>query len=181
MKVWENNSNGQLHVTIPKNSGIKKDDWVKIEKKKINRVVYSFIVGDLFHYGHLRILEKASQIGDLHICGVLTNRAVESYKRKPIQDFKERANLIAHINIVDKVISQDSRDPTDNLKKIHQDFPMAKLILIHGDDWKDSPFPGEPFITSIGGELVKVPYYKKLSTTKMINEIKRRVEKKQGL
>ena len=35
--VWANKSNGQLCVTIPKNSGIKEGDIVTIEKKKIKK------------------------------------------------------------------------------------------------------------------------------------------------
>ena len=39
--VWENKSNKQLCVTIPKNSGIKSGDIVNIEKEKIKKIVYS--------------------------------------------------------------------------------------------------------------------------------------------
>lgn len=180
-KVWRNSSNGQLCVTIPKESDIQKDDWVIIERKKIKKIVYSFVVGDLFHFGHLKILKRANELGDLHICGVLTNKAVESYKRKPIQDFKERANLIAHLDIVDRVMPQNHRDPTDNLRKIHKEYPAAKIIMIHGDDWKDKPFPGEKYLKSIKGRLYRNPYYKKLSTTSILNDIKERIKSGQGL
>ena len=58
--VWSNKANGQLCVTIPKGSGIKGGDIVNIEKEKIKKIVYSFVTADLFHYGHLRLLEKAN-------------------------------------------------------------------------------------------------------------------------
>ena len=45
--VWENKSNGQLCVTIPKGSGIKSGDLVNIEKEKVKTIVYSFVVADL--------------------------------------------------------------------------------------------------------------------------------------
>ena len=78
--VWENKSNGQLCITIPKGSGIKEGEIVNIEKEKVKTIVYSFVVGDLFHYGHLQILEKANEIGNYHICGVLTDKAVWNIK-----------------------------------------------------------------------------------------------------
>ena len=61
-QVWENKYNKQLCVTIPKGSGIKSGDVVSIEKEKIKNIVYSFVVADMFHYGHLQLLEKANEL-----------------------------------------------------------------------------------------------------------------------
>ena len=80
--VWENKSNGQLCVTIPKESGINSGDIVNIEKEKIRKIVYSSTTGDLFNYGQLKLLENANKLGDFHICGVLTNEAIKSYKKE---------------------------------------------------------------------------------------------------
>lgn len=168
--VWENKSNGQLCVTIPKGSGIKAGDIVGIEKEKIRTIVYSFIVGDLFHYGHLRILEKANEIGDYHICGILTDKAVLEYKDIPITSFEERKAIISNLRCVDMIMAQTSKDPTENLKKIHEQFPKAKIMLTHGDNWKK--IIGEKFIKKIKGKIIKLPYYSRLSDNKIINEIK---------
>ena len=62
--VWLNKSNSQLCVTIPKNTGIEGGDIVSINKEKIKTIVYSFVVGDLFHYGHLNLLQTANKLGD---------------------------------------------------------------------------------------------------------------------
>jgi phosphoenolpyruvate phosphomutase len=149
---------------------------VDIKKGKIKNIVYSFVVGDLFHYGHLNLLKTANSLGDLHVCGVLTDNAVASYKRKPITTLKERKAIVSSLDCVDMVMSQNSRDPTENLKKIHEEFSNAKLILVHGSDWKK--VPGEDFIKKIKGKLVKPPYYERLSTSKIINTIIRRYKGK---
>src|SRR3989344_3898982 len=81
--VWMNKSNGQLCVTIPKNLGIKEGEIVNVEKEKINKIVYSVVTGDLFHYGHLMLLQNANNLGNFHICGVLTNDAIKRYKEGP--------------------------------------------------------------------------------------------------
>lgn len=167
--VWLNKSNGQLCVTIPKNSGIKEGDVVNLEKEKIKRIVYSFITADLFHYGHLRLLENSNSLGDFHICGVLTDDAIKSYKEEPIANFKERIAIVSSIRCVDMVIPQKSKDPTENLKRIHSEFKNAKLILVHGSDWKK--IPGSEFIKKIGGEVVQPPFYEKLSTDNIVKKI----------
>ncbi len=170
--VWENKSNGQLCITIPKDSGIKHGDIVSIEKEKVKKIVYSFVVADLFHYGHLRILEKANELGDYHICGVLTDDAVAEYKPDPIANFNERKAIISSLRCVDAVISQNSKDPTENLRKIHEQFKNSKIILVHGSNW--NKIPGEDFIKKINGEVIKIPYYSKLSDNKIAAEIKGR-------
>ena len=170
--VWENKSNNQLCVTIPKGSGIKRGDIVDIEKEKVKKIVYSFVVADLFHYGHLKVLEKANELGDYHICGVITDKAVLEYKEKLLTNFEERKAIISNLRCVDMVIPQTSKDPTENLKKIHEQFKQSKLILIHGSNWKK--IPGEEFVKRIGGEVIKPPYYSKLSDNKITNKIKER-------
>jgi len=167
--VWINKSNKQLCVTVPKNSGIKKGDIVSIEKQKTKNLVYSYVTGDLFHYGHLRLLQKANELGDFHICGVLTNEAIKSYKKGPIADFKEREAIISSLQCVDMVMAQHSKDATENLKKIHNSFKNAKIILVHGTDWKK--VPGNEYIKKIKGEIIQPPFYEKLSTDNIIKKI----------
>ena len=79
--VWLNKSNGQLCVTIPKGSGLKEGDIVSIEKQKIKAVVYTPVTGDLFHYGHLQVLQKSNELGDFHVVGVVTDEAIKSYEK----------------------------------------------------------------------------------------------------
>jgi len=167
--VWANKSNGQLCVTIPKNSGIKEGDIVGIEKDKVKTIVYTYVTGDLFHYGHLRLLQNANSLGDFHICGVLTNEAIQSYKDKPIADFKEREAIISSLQCVDMVVKQESKDPTKNLKSIHNQFKHAKVVLVHGSNWKN--VPGSDYIKKINGEIIKPPFYEKLSTENVIKNI----------
>ncbi len=168
-KVWKNKSNKQLCVTIPRNSGIVEGDIVNIEKQKINRIVYSSVTADLFHYGHLRVLEKANKQGDFHVCGVLTDDAIKSYKKPPIAGFKDRLSIISNLRCVDMVMTQDSKDPTDNLKKLHEQFPNATLVVVYGSDWKE--VPGKAYINKINGEIFQPDFYEKLSTEKIVKKI----------
>ena len=167
--VWENKSNGQLCVTIPKNSGVKEGDIVSISKEKAKTVVYTAITGDLFHYGQLRVLETANTLGEFHICGVLTDDAIKAYRGKPVAGLKERMAIASGLRCVDMVMVQKDKDPTENLKQLHKQFQNAKLILVYGSNWKN--VPGKKYIEKIGGEIVQPPFYDKLSTTKIVNKI----------
>src|SRR3989344_1563867 len=137
--VWLNKSNGQLCVTIPKDSGIKDGDIVNVEKEKVKSIVYTPVTGDLFHYGHLRLLQKANELGDFHVCCVATDEVIKSYRKKHIASLKERKDIISNLRCVNMVIIQNNLDPKENLKKINEEFPYAKIILVCGSNWKKVP------------------------------------------
>lgn len=159
----------QLQVDLPENSHFKEGDLIEIKKSSVRRIAYSGVVGDLFHYGHLQSLQFSKSISDLNVCGVFTDELVESYRAKPIANYKEREAVFKSLNCVDRVMVQHQRDPTDNLKKIHQEFPDAEIILIHGDDLQY--VHGSEYVKSIGGKVVKHPYYSRLSNFKVISHI----------
>jgi len=167
--VWENKSNNQLCVTIPKGSGINSGDIVNIEKEKIKRIVYSATTADLFNYGQLQLLEIANKEGDFHICGVLTDKAISNYKKGPIANFEERKAIITSLRCVDMVMTQENLDPTENLKKVHEQFPYAKIIIVCGSNWKK--VPGGDYVKKINGEVIQPPFYKKLSPDTLIKKI----------
>jgi len=167
--VWLNKSNGQLCVTIPKGSGVKEGDIVSIDKEKIKVVVYTPVTGDLFHYGHLQVLQKANELGDFHVVGVVTDEAIKSYKKAPVAGLKERKAIISDLRCVDMVMVQDSVSPTQNLKKLHEQFPCTKIILVYGSNWKK--IPGADYIDKIKGQIIQPPFYEKLSYEKITKKI----------
>ncbi|MBL7055178.1 adenylyltransferase/cytidyltransferase family protein [Candidatus Woesearchaeota archaeon] len=173
-----NKSNGQLCVTIPKNSGINDGDVVSVEKEKVRNIVYSYVTGDLFHYGHLKLLEEANKLGDFHVCGVLTNEAIKSYKEEPVAGLQERKAIISSLRCVDMVMVQHKKDPTDNLKEIHKQFKGAKITLVHALDWKD--VPGRKYVEKTGGKVVQPEFYDKLSTKNIIKKILKVHRSKEG-
>ena len=132
-------------------------------------VVYSFVVADLFHYGHLQLLQTAKALGDYHICGVLTDEAAATYRPRPITNFDERVAVISSIRTVDRVVLQDSKDPTANLQKLHAEFPQAELVLVHANDWRD--VPGRAYVEAAGGRVVQPEYYRRLSDSRVRRQV----------
>jgi len=133
------------------------------------RVAYSFVIADMLHYGHIRLLESGRREADYHICGVISDEACTMWQGPGICSYQERSSVIASLSLVDEVIKQNSIDPTVNLKYIRECYPDAEIILIHGNDWKE--LPGSQYLKSIGGRLVQPEYYERLSRQSIINRI----------
>ena len=136
---------------------------------KGKKIVYVGMVGDFLHHGHINIIEEARKLGEVTI-GLLTDEAVESYKRKPIFTFEQRKKIIENIKGVTSVIPQNSLDYIPNLKKIKPNY------VVHGDDWKsgaqkDARKKIINYLKEIGGTLVEIPYTSGISSTSIIKRL----------
>ena len=125
---------------------------------------------DIIHKGHINLLNEASKYGKV-IVGLLTDEAIESYKRKPIINYENRHIVISHLKMIDKVIQQESKYWGNNIKLLQPDY------VVHGDDWNigvmnDIKRDVVKTLSEIGGELIEVPYTSGISTTEIIGKIK---------
>ena len=57
------------------------------------KTVYVGMSADLVHPGHLNIIKEAQKLGSLTI-GLLTDKAIASYKRLPYMSFEQRKIII---------------------------------------------------------------------------------------
>ena len=62
------------------------------------------MVADLFHYGHVEFLKKASEFGNHLIVGIHSDEAVQVNKRNPILSREERAASVDGCRYVDEVV-----------------------------------------------------------------------------
>jgi glycerol-3-phosphate cytidylyltransferase len=86
---------------------------------------------DLFHYGHLRILERAKQLGDYLIVGVSTEAFNRIKNKECVYPYEQRAQIVAAIKHVDLVIPEETwEQKKSDIKKYKVD------ILVMGDDWQ---------------------------------------------
>ncbi len=132
------------------------------------KTVYIAISADILHHGHINLIKKASEYGDL-IVGVLTDEAIATYKRFPVLDYKQRTFIIENINGVKKVVPQETLDYSENLKKYKPDF------VFHGDDWKEGiqSKTRQNVIDTLkewDGKLIEIPFTEDVSIDK-INDI----------
>jgi len=135
----------------------------------MNKQVYVAMSADLIHPGHINILKEAAKLGDVTV-GLLTDKAIASYKRIPFMSFEQRKNVIENIKDVTRVIPQETLDYRPNLKNIKPDF------VVHGDDWKEGIQikTRQQVIETIanwGGELIEIPYTHGISSTQLNNSM----------
>jgi phosphoenolpyruvate phosphomutase / 2-hydroxyethylphosphonate cytidylyltransferase len=135
-----------------------------------NKTVYVGMSADLIHPGHMNILKEAAKLGDV-VVGLLTDKAIASYKRLPYMTFEQRRDVVENVKGVNKVIPQETLDYRPNLELLKPDY------VVHGDDWKEGvqSKTREQVITSLaqwGGELVEVEYTSGISSTKLNKTLK---------
>ncbi|MGH3413473.1 MAG: adenylyltransferase/cytidyltransferase family protein [Marmoricola sp.] len=94
--------------------------------------VITFGTFDVFHVGHLRVLERAAALGDHLIVGVSSDALNFSKKgREPVFSQAERTEIVAGLTVVDEVFLEESLE----LKR-HYIVEHRADILAMGDDWK---------------------------------------------
>ena len=139
---------------------------------KKNKIVYVGLSADILHAGHINILKTAKKYGDV-VVGLLTDKAIASYKNIPTLNYKQREIILKNIKFVKRVIPQETLDYRPNLKKIKPHF------VVHGDDWKKGVQAKTRaqvinVLRSWGGKLIEPHYTKNISSTAIKSEVIRR-------
>ena len=129
-------------------------------KKKI---CYVGLSADILHEGHINILKIANELGEVTV-GLLTDKAISSYKSIPYLNFNQRKIVVQNIKYVKNVIPQKTLDYVENLKRVKPDY------VVHGDDWKRGvqKKTRERVIKALkkwSGKLIEPKYTKNISST----------------
>jgi len=132
--------------------------------------VYVGLSADIIHKGHINILKTASTYGDV-IVGLLTDKAIASYKSIPYLNYEKRKVVIENIKYVKKVIPQETLDYVENLKLIKPHY------VVHGDDWKNGVQKKTrarviKVLKKWSGKLIEPTYTKNISSTSIKKEIR---------
>ncbi|MBN8675344.1 MAG: phosphoenolpyruvate mutase [Chitinophagales bacterium] len=136
----------------------------------MEKIVYIGMSADLIHPGHLNIINTGKKLGRV-VIGLLTDKAIASYKRVPYLSFEQRKIIVENIAGVSEVIPQETLDYSANLQKLRPAF------VVHGDDWKTGVQQAtrQKVIDTLkewGGELVEVPYTGGISSTAIQKALK---------
>lgn len=138
------------------------------EINKQYKIGYTQGTYDLFHIGHLNLLENAKKMCDYLIVGINSDDLVLMYKNKKVNiSQNDRARIVEALKVVDEVHIVDTLD-----KKIAHDKFNFDAIFI-GDDWKGNERwkNTEEELSKIGVKVEYLPHTEGISTTILSNKI----------
>lgn len=96
------------------------------------RTVMSFGTFDLFHIGHLRLLERAAAHGDRLVVGVSSDALnFEKKGYRPVFPEQDRLDIVAALDVVADVFLEESLEAKGQYLADHD-----ADVLVMGDDWK---------------------------------------------
>ena len=139
-------------------------------KRNQKKIVFANGCFDLLHRGHVQLLKRAKELGEVLIVAINDDESVRKIKgdKRPINTLSDRAEVLAALDSVDFVTWFSESNPADIIKELEPD------ILVKGGDWEKRKIIGKETVESGGGKVVTIPYLEGYSTNFLIEEICKR-------
>ena len=126
--------------------------------------VITFGTFDVFHVGHLRVIQRAAALGDRLVVGVSADALnLRKKDRLPVFSEAERMEIVAALKPVDEVFLEESLE-----QKREYVLRYDAQVLVMGDDWQGR--------FDDLGDVCRVEYLSRtpaISTTALIEKIAR--------
>lgn len=126
------------------------------------KIGYTQGVYDMFHIGHLNLINRAKEQCDYLVVGVNSDELVKSYKHKDtVIKAEDRAEIVRNIKAVDKCIIVETLDKLETLHQV-----QFNAIFI-GDDWYGNPrwMQTKEQLARYGVDVVFLPHTDGISST----------------
>jgi len=137
-----------------------------VKSAKATKTVFTQGAFDLFHYGHVRFLEKCKTLGDELVVAVNSDKLYRDYKEKePIIPWKYRKDTLMALKCVDAVVKIDKFSPVYFLKLYKPD------IYVICKEWESTKVEEIRYMKSIGKKVIVMPYLKTVSSTEIKKQI----------
>ena len=95
------------------------------------RRVLTYGTFDLFHVGHIRLLERARALGDYLVVGLSTDEFNLIKGKNSVFSYAERSAIVSAVRHVDKIIPEDNWD-----QKVSDVLANEIDVFVIGDDWQ---------------------------------------------
>lgn len=138
--------------------------WHMLSKK----VVFTNGCFDILHQGHLEVLSRAAELGDVLVIGVNSDDSVHRLKgpERPVNDEGFRSLMLASLSIVDAVCIFREDTPLELISQVLPD------VLVKGGDYQPEQIVGADLVRQHGGEVVTIPLVEGYSTSNLIQRIR---------
>jgi len=142
-------------------------------KKKGKKIVFTNGCFDLIHKGHIRLLNKAREAGDVLIVGVNNDESARKVKGqdRPINTLEDRITVLAGLQSIDYLIAFSEESPIELIKAVHPD------VFVKGAHYTESSIPEAPLLKKLGCIVKIIPSKEEISTTELIHKINEMNEK----
>jgi rfaE bifunctional protein nucleotidyltransferase chain/domain len=133
------------------------------------KVVFTNGCYDILHPGHIRLLERARNQGDVLILALNTDSSVQRLKgpKRPFLNERQRAQIALSLDAVDAVILFDEDTPRELIAAVLPD------VLIKGADWSHF-IAGREEVEAAGGVVLALSLEPGYSTTNIVDQIVQR-------
>lgn len=133
------------------------------------KIVFTNGVFDILHPGHFDYLLKARELGDRLIVGINSDASVRRIKGdpRPLIDEEMRAGALRCLRQVNVVTVFKEDTPLKLISYLKPD------VLVKGADYREDEIVGAKEVKSTGGQVVRVPLLEGMSTSSIIEKIKK--------
>ena len=131
--------------------------------------VFCIGVWDMFHIGHLNLIEKARALGDRLIVGVVMDDAVTKQKGegRPIVNFEHRCSIVSALKAVHEVWMCEDFDATKAIEQIEEAGEHINIFVL-GEDQSHINWNG---LEKTGIDVVQFMRTPDISTTELARKI----------
>ena len=136
------------------------------------KIGYTQGVYDMFHIGHLNLINRAKERCDYLIVGVNSDELVKSYKNKmPVIGEIDRAEIVRNLKAVDECIIVSTLDKTELCRQ------LGFNAVFIGDDWKGNPRwqQTQEDLKKYNADVYFLPYTQNISSTILRDEVDKKV------
>jgi len=130
-------------------------------------VVFTNGVFDILHVGHVDLLRRAKELGDLLIVGINSDASTRRLKgpTRPINSERDRLALVSALESVDAAVLFEDDTPEQLIRALRPN------IHVKGGDYRPADLPEARAVAEVGGRIEILPFVEGRSTTRLIESI----------
>jgi len=134
------------------------------------KIVFTNGCFDILHAGHVDIFQQARNLGDALVVAVNSDISIKKIKgeKRPVVPESQRMQVLAALEAIDYVVIFEEEDPLMIIEELQPD------ILVKGGDWPIETIIGREIVEKKGGKILSIPLMEGISTTNIIEEVKKR-------
>ena len=157
--------------TVPKHKTLKElGELCRKLQKDRKRIVLTNGCFDLLHVGHIKLFSASKKLGDVMIVAIDDDDSVRNLKGsgRPVISATERVRILSALDSVDYMIVFANSELDQVIESIRPD------ILTKGSNYDSEEVLGRDIVESYGGRVELIPITEEISTTQIINTIKKK-------